>query len=198
MTCNLWVRKALSSCLMVAVIATYSMVVLAVPGKVAGDLTVIGKGANSSAASVLINGESAKSGRSVFTSSTIATPADSSAVISLGKLGKIQVAPNSTFTLNFENAITGTLTSGKVTVLTSADTVAVTTANGVVNLAGGEAVTAAGSKAQDDDDDDDGGAAWWLFAIGMGGALAGIIWAATSNSNEINLGGGGTVVSPVL
>ena len=39
MTCNL-MRKALSSCLMVAVIATYSMVTLAGNGRIAGDLTV--------------------------------------------------------------------------------------------------------------------------------------------------------------
>ena len=195
MTCNFWLRKALSSCLMVAVIATYSMVSLASSGRVAGDLTVIGNGAS---AAVLVNGESAKSGRSIFSSSTIVTTEDSSAIVSLGKLGKLEIAQGSTFTLNFdENGINGDLTAGKLTVISSVSPVSVQTLAGTVSVNAGESVSAvANAKQDDDDDDDDGGAAWWLFAIGMGGAVAGILYAVVSESNRADLGGGGTVVSP--
>jgi len=194
MTCNFWLRKALSSCLMVAIIATYSMVSLASTGKVAGDLTVLGNGS-----SVVVNGESAKSGRSIFTSSTIVTPEGSSAIVSLGKLGKLEVSQNSTFTLKFdENGISGDLTSGKLTVIGSSSPVSVQTLAGLVSVNAGETVSAASNaKQDDDDDDDDGGAGWWLFAIGMGGALAGIIYAVTKESNNSDLGGGGTVISPI-
>jgi hypothetical protein len=174
------------------------MVSLANTGKVAGDLTVLGNG---SSATVFVNGESAKSGRSIFSSSTIVT-SGSSAIVSLGKLGKVEVAPNSTFTLNFdENGISGDLTSGKLTVISSSLPVSVQTLAGLVSANAGEMVSAASNAKQDDDDDDDdddGGAAWWLFAIGMGGAVAGILYAVTKESNRSELGGGGTVVSPNL
>lgn len=181
---------------MVAVIATYSMVSLANTGKVAGDLTVLGNG---SSATVLINGDAAKSGRSIFSSSTIVTPEGSSAIVSLGKLGKIELAQNSTFTLNFdEKGISGDLTAGRLTVIGSSSPVSVQTLAGLVSLNAGETVSAVSNAKQDDDDDDDnGGAAWWLFAIGMGGAVAGIIYAVTKESNRSDLGGGGTVISPV-
>jgi hypothetical protein len=46
MNSKLWIRKALSMCLSVAVLATYSMVALAGPGKAAGELAVSGKNVN--------------------------------------------------------------------------------------------------------------------------------------------------------
>lgn len=196
MTCNLWIRKALSSCLMVAVFATYSMVALANNGKVAGDLTVLGKEINSAGNSVLVNGEAAQSGRSVFSASTITTPEGTSAIISVSNIGKIEIAPNSSFTFKADaNKLGGDLLAGKVTVLSATAPVSITTAVGTLDLNSGETASAAGR--QDDDDDDDGGAAWWLFALGMGGALAGIVYAVTRDSNEANIGGGGTVISPV-
>ncbi len=181
---------------MVAVMATYSMVALANTGKVAGDLTVLGKDINSAGNSVLINGEAAKSGRSVFSASTISTPDGTSAIISVSNFGKIEIAPNSSFTFKSEgNNLGGDLLAGKVTVLSAKAPVSITTAAGTFDLNSGETATAAGR--QDDDDDNDGGAAWWLFALGMGGALAGIVYAVTRDSNEANIGGGGTVISPV-
>ncbi len=50
--------------------------------------------------------------------------------------------------------------------------------------------------AQDDDDDDDpGSGAWFIWSLLLGGAAAGLIIAAT-NDNDIQLGGGTTVVAP--
>lgn len=186
------IQKALSLCLTVAIFATYSMVALASPEKIAGELLVAGKNAN-----VKVNGEMAQSGRSIFSASTIATPENASAIINIGKIGKIELAPNTTVTLSFnEKGISGDLTSGKVTVLGATQVVNIKTVEGKnVNLSVGESVTA--GKAQDDDDDDDkGGAAWWLWALIFGGAVAGVVIAAVSDNNRIALGGGTTVVSP--
>jgi hypothetical protein len=198
MNSKLWIRKALSMCLMVAVLATYSMVTLANTERFAGELTVTGNGLSGDAAFVTVNGEAAKSGRSVFTSSIISTPENAGAIINLGKAGTIELAPGSTFAISFDsNSISGDLSSGKLTVLGSAAPVNVKTLEGrTVAVSAGEGVTAAGRAQDDDDDDDDGGAAWWVWAIVFGGAAAGVLIAATQADNRVNLGGGSTTVSP--
>lgn len=195
MNSKLWIRKALSMCLCVAVLATYSMVALAGPGKAAGELTVSGKNINGEAPFVLVNGETARSGRSVFSGSTIATQNNTGAVMNLGKLGTIELAPSTTLNLTFdENGIFGELTSGKVSVLGAADNVMIRTLDGnTVKLAAGQSVLASG-KAQDDDDDDDD-AAWWIWAAVFGGAAAGLLYTALSDG-DIDVGGSGTVISP--
>jgi hypothetical protein len=184
-----WIRKALSMCLTVAILATYSMVALAGTDKIAGELLVSGNNI------VKVNGEAAQSGRSIFSSSTISTPQDASAIINLGKVGKIELAPNTTMSLSFnEKGISGDLISGRVTVLSASDSVNIKTAAGkTLKLNAGES---AASKADDDEDDKDGGSAWWVWALVFGGAIAGVVIAATSDNNRIALGGGTTVVSP--
>jgi len=112
------IRYALTMCLMVAMTATYSMVALASDGKSAGEILITG---NDNAATVTVNGEVAKSGRSIFSSSTISTPADAGAIINLGKAGKLELARNTTFAVSFDDSsINGSLSSGRVTVLTAA------------------------------------------------------------------------------
>ncbi len=194
MNSKLWIRKALSACLSLTILATGSMVALANSAKVSGELTVAG----SAGKSVLVNGESAQSGRSIFSSNTIATPEGTSAVIGFGKLGTIQLAPNSNFSLTFdEKGISGNLSSGKVTVLGASNGVIVTTLNGkTISLFTGQSVLASGLAQDPDDDDDDDDAAWWAFGIVLVAAGARIIYAATRDNN-IALGGSGTVISPV-
>ena len=198
MNSKLWIQKALSLCLSVAILATYSMVGLAAPGKAAGELTVSGKNVNGESPFVLVNGEAARSGRSVFSGSTITTPETASAVMSLGKFGKIELAPATSLTLTFdEKGIFGDLTSGKVTVLGANDSVTIKTLNGkTVQLAAGQSATASGTAQDKDDDDDDDGAAWWPWALVFGGAGIVILWTALSDG-DIQLGSGGTVISPV-
>lgn len=168
------------------------MVALAGTDKIAAELLVTGKNVN-----VQVNGEVAQSGRSIFSSNTITTPDNASAIINLGKLGKIELAPNTTFSINYnENGISGNLSAGRLTVLNATGNVMVNTLNGqTFNLKAGETANASGKK--QDDDDDDGGSAWWIWAAVFGGAIAGIVIAATSDNNRIALGGGTTVVSPV-
>jgi hypothetical protein len=170
------------------------MVGLASPDKMMGELTVAGKAVNGEVPVVKVNGEAAQSGRAIFSSSTISTSDSSSAIINLGKIGRIELAPNTTISVSFnEKGLNGDLLAGKVTAL-SADNVSIKTPNGkVTKLNAGESVMA---QQKDDDDDDDGGAAWWIFGIILGGAAAAIIIAATGDNNDINLGGGSVVVSP--
>jgi hypothetical protein len=197
MNSKLWIRKALSMCLSVAILATYSMVALAGPGKAAGELAVSGKTVDGEAPFVFVNGELARSGRSVFSGSTITTSESSNAVINLSKLGKIQLSPNTALNLTFdEKGISGDLTSGTVSVLGASENVTIKTLNGkTVQLAAGQSVSASGLKDDDDDDDDHGGAAWWVWGGIFGGAAAVLLWTALSD-NDIAVGGGGTVISP--
>ena len=196
MNSKLWIRKALSMCLCVAILATYSMVALAGPGKAAGELAVSGKLVNGEAPFVFVNGEVARSGRSVFSGSTITTSDSTNAVINLSKLGKIELAPSTVLNLTFdEKGIFGELTSGTVSVLGSAQNVNIKTLNGkTVQLTTGQSVTASGRQ-DDDDDDDHGGAAWWIWGGIFVGAAAVILWTAL-NDQDINLGNSGTVISP--
>ena len=197
MNSKLLIRKALSMCLVVATIATYSMVTLASSEKVVGELFISGKNLSGEAAFVKVNGEAAQNGRAVFSSSTIVTPNNAGAIINLGKIGKIELAPATTLGLTFnENGISGDLLAGRVTVLNASDKVNIKTLDGVVSLNAGESAATTG-KAQDDDDDvSDGGSAWVVWALVLGGAAAGIIIAATSDNNRVALGGGTTVISP--
>jgi len=196
MISKVWIRKALSLCLVVAVYATYSMVGLASPDKMVGELTVSGKAVGGEIPVVKVNGEAAQSGRAIFSASTITTSETSSAVINLGKIGKIELAPNTTISVSFnEKGLNGDLTAGKVTAL-SADNVSIKTPDGkVTKLSAGESVSAASAQ-QTNDDDNDGGAAWWVFALILGGAAAAVVIAATTDNNDIQLGGGTVVVSP--
>lgn len=191
MNSKIWIRKAISMCLVVALYATYSMVVLAASDKTVGELSVAGKNQV-----VTVNGETAQSGRSIFTSSTIATPEATSAVVNIAKVGKVEIAPNTTLTLSFdENSINGSLINGKVTVLNASNNVSFTTPDGkTVKLNAGE--SAAAGKAQDDDDTTSGGSGWLVWALIFGGAAAAIVIAASTDNNRVALGGGTSVISP--
>lgn len=177
----------------------YSMVALAGSERVAGELSISGKTINGETPFVKVNGEAAQSGRSIFSTSTIATPENASAVVNLGKVGKIELAPNTTLALSFdEKGISGDLLAGQVSVLNSSDTVNIKTLDGTVAKlnAGNSAVATTGKAKTDDDDSHNGGRAWLWWGLILGGAAAGIIIAATTDNNNIQLGGGTTVISP--
>lgn len=83
-----------------------SMVALAAPKDITGDLTVSGQ--------VTVNGQSMVSNSTVVSGSSIVTGDNSSAVISLGKTGRVEVLANSNITLKFnDTGITGILSEGK-------------------------------------------------------------------------------------
>lgn len=103
-----WSRMPIALCLAVAILSMYSMVALAAPQQgPSGDLSVVGE--------VSVNGASAISGATVFSDSTITTAQNSSAVVSLGKLGRVEVLANSILKLSFTEAgVTGSLDAGRV------------------------------------------------------------------------------------
>jgi len=126
-----WSRKSIAACLAVAVFSVYSMVSLASPGQQgptgpSGELSVSGQ--------VTVNGVAAISGATVFTDSTIATAQNSSAIVSLGKLGRVELLPASTMKLSFsETGISGSLESGRARISTMAGVGAtITTKDGAV------------------------------------------------------------------
>lgn len=120
-----WSRTPLTLALALAILSMYSMVALAAPQQgTTGDLSVVGE--------VTVNGTSAISGATVFTDSTITTAQNSSAVVSLGKLGRVELLPNSSLKLTFtDNGVTGMLDAGRVRVSSSSGVAAsVTTKDG--------------------------------------------------------------------
>jgi ferric-dicitrate binding protein FerR (iron transport regulator) len=223
-----WSRKSIATAVAVAVLSVYSMVVLAAPGaKASGELSVSGQ--------VTVNGQKVISGGTIFSDSTISTAAQSSASVSISKVGRVELSPNSNLRLSFaETSITAMLETGSAQVSTLAGTtVNLTTKDGTVvvdgsqatiftvtasrgrtsvatlsgvaqfkaggavkQIAAGESATAGVPTPQTDDDDDDmSGGALAVLLLAVGGAVAGVLYAALHN-NDLNFGGSVTVVSP--
>lgn len=191
MSQSFWIRKGLSAGIILAVFTTTSMVALASPGRTIAELTVSGKPVNGEPPFVFVNGESARSGRSVLSSSTIATPEEATAVIGIGKNGRIELAPGSSANLFFDDkSVDAELTLGRLTVLGSLGTVKVRTSDGKTTVLGsGESISASG----------EGRAArqtgspadyWWVWLLVAGGAAAAVLIAVSQSNND------GNVVSP--
>jgi hypothetical protein len=178
-------RKAVSACVLTAIVTTSSMVVLGSPGLVAGELTVLGRDANGGVPMVIVNGEPAKSGRSIFSSTTVSTPNEASAVISIGKTGRLEMDPGSSMSLFFdEDSVDAELTSGRLTVAGTLGTVKVRTNDGKTTiLQSGESITAAGqpNKARQTGG---GSEYWWVWLLVAGGAAAAVVAAVAISNNE--------------
>lgn len=100
------IRKIITSFTAMAVLCVTSMVAIAVPQDVTAEITVAGQ--------VTVNGQAAVSNLTLVSGSTIVTGAGSSATISLGRSGRIEVMENSNLVLNFsKTGIVGVLSSGK-------------------------------------------------------------------------------------
>ncbi len=107
-----WSRKSMAFGLAVAILSIYSMVVLAAPGAT-GRLAVFGR--------VTVNGQSADCGDTINSDSTISTSDKASAVVSLGSLGVVELMPNSSIKLSFnDSGFTGILEAGQVKVVAPA------------------------------------------------------------------------------
>jgi hypothetical protein len=227
MTSKTWSRKSIAAFVAVAVLSVYSMVVLAAPGtKASGDLSVTGQ--------VTVNGQKVVSGGTFFSDSTLSTSDKSSATVSISKLGRVELAPNSNLRLSFaDNTVTAMLETGSAHVSTLAGvSVNLTTNDGAVvvdgsqatsftanasrgrtsiatqagvaqlraggsvkTIAAGESATAGTPNPQGDDDDGLSGGALAVLLLAVGGAVAGVLYAAFHN-NDLNFGGSVTVVSP--
>ncbi len=107
------VRKSTTSILAMAILCVYSMVALAAPKDMTSEITVNGQ--------VSVNGQTAVSNSTIVSGSTIVTAANSSAIINLGKNGRIEILDDSSLNLKFtDNSITGMLSSGKIRVTNAA------------------------------------------------------------------------------
>jgi hypothetical protein len=157
-------RNITAACLAMVILTTSSMIALAGTDKksLMGEITVSGQAANGGAASVMLNGESAFTGRTFFSSGTIATPENVNSTVSLGKLGSINLSPNTTLSLSFdEKTISGNLSAGQIRVFNAEGIeVKIQTNAGLVtnesNLAKSFTVNAEKASRQDDDDKNDG------------------------------------------
>ncbi len=127
------IRKSITFMTAVAVWCVYSMSVIAAPGDVMGEITVNGQ--------VTVNGQTVTSNSTVTSGSTIVTGTNSTAIVSLGKNGRVEVLGDSSVTLKFTgNSIVGMLTAGKVLVSNSAGiATTVTTRNATVIADAGQA-----------------------------------------------------------
>lgn len=212
-----WLRRVTTLGLMVAVFISSTMFVSAAPDSkaLAGEIIVSGSGENSA---VTLNGERAYSGRTFFSSGVIVTPETGSAVVNLGKLGRINIAPNSLLSLSFSpNSISGKLSAGQIKVFSSegvsvnietSDNIVTNDANqsGVftINVQSGatQAVAESGSISMknavpptpqqtptDDDDDDNSILVPVLVFAGIVGAAA--VYTFTRDSDDLQF-----IVSP--
>ena len=103
-----------------AVWCVYSMVAFALPVDQTGEITVSGQ--------VTVNGQAAVSNSTILSGAVIAAGSGSNAVVSLGKLGRVEVLADSSVTLIFSgNSIVATLSAGQTRVSTSAGVAATVT-----------------------------------------------------------------------
>ncbi len=213
MSSKLLIRKAVSSCLLIALTATYSMVALANTDRASAELIVSGRTDNGATPFATVNGEAARNGRTVFSSSTITTPEGVTATIDMGKAGEIQLLSGSNVSLSFDsNSAKIELTAGTLNVLRSNQKIQVTVSGKRMDLGAGETASAGGASDDHDYRDSNGkcvdankngkeecdasDAAWWLWAFVFAGATTGVVVGASQGSNNFALGGGGAVISP--
>lgn len=120
------IRKSLTLLTAIAVWSAFSMTALAAPGDLMGEITITGQ--------VSVNGQQVVNNSTLTSGSTIVTGANSSAVVNLGKNGRIEILSDSSATLRFsDNSIVGMLTAGKVRVSNAAGVgTTITTRNSTV------------------------------------------------------------------
>jgi hypothetical protein len=107
------IHKSFTLLTAVAFWCVSSMIVLAAPKDITGDITVSGQ--------VTVNGQSVVSNSTVVSGSSIVTGDNSTAIISLGKTGRVELLANSNITLKFnDTGITGILSQGKARVSNTA------------------------------------------------------------------------------
>lgn len=113
MLANNCFRKLIASFTALAVFCVSSSIALAQTKDIAGEITVSGQ--------VTVNGQAAVSNATIISGSTIVTGSGSNAIVSLGKVGRVEVLADSNIVLNFsDNNIVAVLSSGKAKVSNAA------------------------------------------------------------------------------
>jgi hypothetical protein len=108
---------------------------IAQTSKASGELSVTG--------SVMINGTQAISGATVFNDTKVKTSRNGAATVNLGKLGRVQLGPESEMTLRFSDGnIGGNLNAGRAVVSAPAGvSISVATTEGVATSDGKDAAS---------------------------------------------------------
>lgn len=121
-------HKLTSFALTLTIFCVYSMVSLAATKDVTGEITATG--------SVTVNGQSIASTSTLVSGATIVTGANSTAIINLGKAGRVELLPESSLTLKFsDTGITGILEQGKIRVANNPGIAATVTTQHTVAIA---------------------------------------------------------------
>jgi hypothetical protein len=103
------IKRSVTSVTLVAIWCVYSMVAYAIPQDVTGSLSTSGQ--------VTVNGQAAANNSTIASGASIRTAGGSSAVVSLGKLGRIEIQENTTATLRFsDGSMIAMLDQGRVRV----------------------------------------------------------------------------------
>ena len=203
-------QKLLTFCLLGILWTSSSMAVLAGSTTPVGELIVVdGNIANGPA--VTVGSQAAVSGRTIFSSDMITTPAEFGALLNLGKAGRLQLDPKTTISISLEDdRIVGDLNAGKVTVLNAANPFVMRTLAGQLELNAGESAGASSTAVARDDDQRDatgkcidtdndgklecdwaGMPAWgWYALVGVVAAVVVVAVVASSSDDD-------AVVSPV-
>jgi hypothetical protein len=128
-------RKFIAVWLTAAILTMTSVLTAAIPVVRSGGLSVTGQ--------VTVDGQSVISGGTFFSDSTIVTAAESSATLSLGRLGRIELPANSSLTLSLtNNSLVGSLHAGRGFVSTPAGVfVNIATKDGLVSVDGSRATS---------------------------------------------------------
>jgi hypothetical protein len=128
-------RKFIAAWVTAAVFCVTSVLTAATPLVRSGGLSVTGQ--------VTVDGQSVISGGTFFSDSTIVTAADSSAMLNLGSLGRIELPANSSLTLSLSNnSLVGTLHAGQGFVSIPAGVVVnIATKDGLVAVDGTQATS---------------------------------------------------------
>ncbi|MEP6789422.1 MAG: hypothetical protein ABJB40_13370 [Acidobacteriota bacterium] len=129
------IRKSVTSATLVAVWCVYSMVAFAMPKDFAGEITVTGQ--------ATVNGQPAVSNSTILSGAVVTTANGSTATVSLGKTGRLEILADSSVTLNFsENSIIAILSEGKMKISNAAGVATtVTTKNATFIADAGQADT---------------------------------------------------------
>jgi hypothetical protein len=107
------IHKFMAILTVFAVWSAFSMITFAMPSGVTGIITTVGN--------VTVNGQPVVSGGTIVSGSTIETSSGSTAIVTINKVGKVELAPETSLTLRFtESSLVGIVNSGKVTVFNAA------------------------------------------------------------------------------
>ena len=131
-----WIRMTVSAALASVVFTTSSLFTFSqVP--FLGELLVSGN-------NVTVNGEAATNGRTIVVPSSIVTGAGSYATLNFTNVGRLQLSPGTTFSIDGSAAgLRGSLSGGSVTIVSSTGPVIITTICGkIVSARSGDLVSA--------------------------------------------------------